>query len=123
MSDHCGGVSGGAGRKSSSSPWPAGTVRFPRLNGRDAGKVARTVDGVPTRAETRQVNGACSATILVRVRRQAIAHRCLRRGSTLARRPGQSVDSAWVRAEQMARLLCDTDLAVEAAMQQVGWYS
>lgn len=30
---------------------------------------------------------------------------------------------ATVRAEQMARLLRDTDLAVEAAMDQVGWYS
>ncbi|MGO3022188.1 MAG: helix-turn-helix transcriptional regulator [Brevibacterium sp.] len=30
---------------------------------------------------------------------------------------------ATVRAEQLARLLRDTDLPVEAAMQQVGWYS
>lgn len=30
---------------------------------------------------------------------------------------------ATVRAEQLARLLRDTDLAVDAAMQQVGWYS
>lgn len=30
---------------------------------------------------------------------------------------------ATVRAEQLARLLRDTDLTVDAAMQQVGWYS